>query len=161
MRQRVTVLALCVCLSVCVSVCVCLSVCLSVEWIVRQMGVVHIFHCIDDSVIVGPLKDEQCEHGSLSLMQACDNLGRDNLGLFIADDKTKGPSTCLTVLGIEFDTDAMVLQLHGEKLERLRSPLATWRGKKLGQRRDLESLAGMLQHTSRVVQPGRTFMRCI
>ena len=44
-------------------------------------------------------------------------------------------------VGIEFDTEAMVLRLPQEKLERQRSLLATWRGRSSYLRRELESLA--------------------
>ena len=53
----------------------------------------------------------------------------------------------------------MSLRLPDEKLERLRSLLVSWRGQDSHTRKELESLAGMLQHASRVVRPGRTFMR--
>ena len=92
-----------------------------------------------------------------SAIQGCDPC----LGVVVADDKTEGPSTRLTVLGIEFDTEAMVLRLPQEKLERQRSLLATWRGWSSYLRRELESLAGVLQHASKVVRPGRSFMRRI
>ena len=116
----------------------------------------NIFHYIDDFVIVGRPDETQCESGLRSLIQAC-----ENLGFVVADDKTEGPSTRLTVLGIEFDTEAMVLRLPQEKLERQRSLLATWRGRSSYLRRQLESLAVVLQHASKVVRPGRSFMRRI
>ena len=115
----------------------------------------QIFHYIDDFIIVGPPNNDQCEFGLLP-KQAC-----ENLGVLIAEDKTEGPSTCLTILGIEFDTEIMVLRLPSEKLERLQSLLAAWQRKGSCQRADLESLAGMLQHASKVVRPGRIFMRRI
>ena len=128
----------------------------ALEWIIRNGGVELIFHYIDDFVVLGPPQSEACERGLLSLIQTC-----ASLGLIVADEKTEGPSTCLTVLGIEFDTVAMELRLPREKLSRLHSLLHIWHGKKSGTRRDLESLAGTLQHASKVVQPGRIFIRRI
>ena len=64
----------------------------------------HIFHYSDDFVIIGRPDKTQCESGLRPLMQAC-----KNVGFVVADDNTQGPSTCLTVLGIEFDAEAMVL----------------------------------------------------
>ena len=78
----------------------------ALEWIVRSSGVDHICHYIDDFVIVGRPDETQCESGLRSLIQAC-----ENLGVVVSDDKTESPSTRLTVLGIEFDTEAMVLGL--------------------------------------------------
>ena len=70
-------------------------------------------------------------------------------------------ATRLTVLGIEIDTLAMQLRLPSEKLQRLRDLLGEWRGRRAGRRNYLESLVGMLQHASRVVHTGRTFVRRI
>ena len=83
----------------------------------------------------------QCEFGLLTLRQAS-----QNLGLMLAVDKTEGPSTRLTVLGIEVDSMAMTLRLPEEELVKLRALLAEWQGRKSGLRRDLESLVGQLQH---------------
>ena len=88
------------------------------------------------------------------LIQTC-----DHLGVIIAPEKTEGPASSLTVLGIEIDTMVMELRLPGEKTERLRTLLLVWHGRRSGQRRDLESVVGMLQHASKVVRPGRIFLR--
>ena len=125
----------------------------ALEWLVKSRGVEHIFHYIDDFVVVGPSLSNACKHSLRTLTQTC-----ENLGLLVAHEKTEGPSTRLTVLGIEFDTELMELRLPAEKLERLASLLAIWRGRGSGPRRDLESLAGILQHAC---SPGRIFMRRI
>ena len=96
----------------------------------------------------------QCEFGLLILRQAS-----QNLGLMLAEDKTEGPSTHLTVLGIEVDSMAMTLRVPEEKLVKLRALLAEWR--KSGMRRDLESLVDQLQHACKVVRLGRCFLRRI
>ena len=85
----------------------------------------------------------------------------DSLGVIVASRKTEGPSTCLTVLGIEIDTNALELHLPVKKLEQLADLLAQWRGRRSGSRVGLESLAGLLQHACKVVRPGRTFTRRI
>ena len=48
----------------------------------------------------------------------------------MAPHMTEGPSTCITVLGIEFDTQAMELRLPTDKLQRLGNLLAQWQGKR-------------------------------
>ena len=82
----------------------------ALEWVVRQAGVRHFFHYIHDFVIIGPPPSPQCDFGLLTLRQAS-----QNLGLKLAEDKTEGPSTRLTVLGIEVDAIAMTLLLPEEK----------------------------------------------
>lgn len=126
----------------------------ALEWVVRQAGVKYIFHYIDDFIIVGPPGDSQCEEGLRALQQTA-----HNLGVVLAEDKTEGPATQLTILGIEVDSVAMTLCLPVEKLQRLRTLLAEWQGRKSGLRRELESLVGQLQHASKVVRAGRCFMR--
>lgn len=48
-----------------------------------------------------------------------------------------------------------------EKLQRIRSSVREWAGKKACKRKELESLLGYLQHAATVVRPGRTFVRRI
>jgi hypothetical protein len=48
--------------------------------------------------------------------------------LILEEDKTEGPSTRLTVLGIEVDSTAMTLRLPEEKLVKLRALLTEWQG---------------------------------
>ena len=130
----------------------------ALEWVASQRTVngTRIFHYIDDFVVVGPPRSDTCASSLLAVTQTC-----DNLGVLIAPEKTEGPTTRITVLGIEFDTLEMVLRLPDDKLERVGRTLSTWRGRRSGTRRDLESLAGTLQNACSVVRPGRFFMRRI
>ena len=75
------------------------------------------------------------------------------------EDKTEGPATRLTVLGIEFDSLAMVLRLPADKLQRHQSLLTEWHTRCSGRRGELESLVGIMQHASKVVRHGRCFLR--
>ena len=77
--------------------------------------------------------------------------------MMVAHDKTEGPSTCLTILGIEVDSVAMELRLPNDKLERLSGLLSLRHRRTAGYCRDVELLAGLLQHASHVVRPGRIF----
>ena len=81
------------------------------------------------------------------------------LGLPIAPEKVEGPSTTITFLGIEIDSVAQVLRLPDKKLNRLRGMLAEWEGRRSATKHQLQSLIGHLSHASKVVKPGRTFMR--
>ena len=60
--------------------------------------------------------------------------------------KLEGPSTVLTFLGIEMDTVAMSLRLPAEKLTELRGLVARWEERSFCTMKELESLAGNLQH---------------
>ena len=104
-------------------------------------------------MVLGPPDSKVCSNNLFTLSQTC-----SKLGVILAKEKTEGPATCLTVLGIEV---AMELRLPPEKLTQLAGLLEAWHGRKTGIRHDLESLVGMLQHASKVVHPGRIFLRRI
>ena len=124
------------------------------EWCIRQQGVEGIDHYLDDFVTFGPPDSEVCRENLGTIRRVC-----AGLGVPLAAEKTEGPSSCLTFLGIEIDTRAGVLRLPAEKLSRLCSTLRRWTGRKTCRRRQLESLIGQLQHAAQVVRPGRSFLR--
>ena len=53
--------------------------------------------------------------------------------------KTEGPVTAMVFLGIELDTEARIVRLPEEKLQR---EIRQWRGKKVCMKRELLSLIG-------------------
>ena len=124
------------------------------EWHLRWLGVRHVFHYLDDFLIAGPPGSPKCAAALKSL-----DVAFSSLGVPLAEHKRDGPTTCLTYLGIEVDTVAGQLRLPAEKLERLRTLLQEWGDRKVCQRRELESLIGVLSHAAKVVRSGRTFLR--
>ena len=128
----------------------------AVEWIVRQQGVDLIFHYLDDFLLVGNPHTGECAI-HLSLLRSV----FDYLGIPVASEKLEGPATRLTFLGIEIDTKEMTLRLPMTKLAELQDLVSTWMGKKSCLKRELQSLAGKLQHACKVVRLGRTFLRRI
>ena len=72
-------------------------------------------------------------------------------------EKLEGPSTTLPFLGVEIDTSKMEIRLPGEKLHRIRQELSTWMGKKATKRHIL-ALIGLLQHASKVIPCGCSFV---
>ena len=79
----------------------------------------------------------------------------------VAKDKLKGPANALTFLVIELDihVEQMVLRLPPEKLIELRALLTKWQSLRYCRTSELKSLVGKLQHASKVIRPGRTFLR--
>ena len=126
----------------------------AVEWVLRQAGVVNICHYLDDFLIMGPADSPTCAH-DLSRLLRC----LEWLGFPVAEEKVEGPASRLTFLGIEIDADALVLRLPGEKLSALRSLILLWAGRRWCRKRELQSLAGKLQHVCSVVRPGKSFLR--
>ena len=96
----------------------------------------------------------------------------EDLGIPIAEEKTEGPTTTLTFLGITIDSHAQQLRLPQEKLQELLQRINHWMGnrrsqgtgrrpRRSGTKRDLLSLIGLLNHAATVVRPGRTFLRSL
>lgn len=77
----------------------------------------------------------------------------------VAWDKLKGPTPRLTFLGFELDSITWEIRLQEAKLEELQDLVKGWLNRRLCTRQELESLVGRLAQASRVIRPGKTFMR--
>ena len=75
----------------------------------------------------------------------------ESLGVPIAQEKLVPPSSVLTFLDIELDSQQRQLRLHADKLSRLQRTSITWSGQR--------SLLGYLNHAATVVKPGCSFVR--
>ena len=124
------------------------------HWYLRKAGICYIEHYLNDFIIVAPPHAQLCQHHLTLLLQVC-----RHLGVPIAMHKTEGPSTQLTFLGIDIDTEEGQLRLPTDKLSRLMSSLQEWENRKWCIRKDLESLIGLLNHACKVVRSGRSILR--
>ena len=93
------------------------------EWYLGSRGIRHLAHYLDDFIVTGP---PRCVDALATLDGVC-----SQLGIPLAHHKRDGPTTCLTFLGIEVDTEAAELRLPQAKLERLRSLLEDWGDRKV------------------------------
>ena len=80
-----------------------------------------IHHYLDDYIIIAPPHLDQCSRELQLLLSEC-----NRQGIPIAPQKTCGPTTCLTFLGIEINTEVVELRLPDDKLQRLQSILQEW-----------------------------------
>ena len=87
----------------------------ALEWIVKQQGARILLHYLENFIAVGPPDSPVC--GS-NMQKLCDTCAE--LGVPVATEKTMGPTTCLTVLGIKVDTDLLELHLPQEKVQRVK-----------------------------------------
>ena len=126
----------------------------ALEFMIRQKGVEDIGHYLDDFVVLGPPGSEVCGTG----LQVAMGMSEE-AGLPVAPHKTMGPATVIPFLGIEIDSEKMELRLPTEKLKKLKELLSSWRRRKQGSKKELQSLAGHLNHACKVVRPGRRFVR--
>ena len=121
--------------------------------IVQKRGVSHCLHYLDDFLTIGPPHISTCQHNLDTLKSVC-----EELGVPLALEKLEGPSTSLTFLGVILDTTRMEIRLPEDKLKRILGELSSWIGKKKATRRQILSLVGLLQHATKVVKYGRSFV---
>ncbi len=123
-------------------------------WAMQCEGIVNCLHYLDDFLFWGPPLSQECGRALQRAAALC-----ERLGLPVAPHKTVGPTTTLTFLGIEMDSEAQLLRLPADKLDRLRQTLARWGSKRHATKHELQVLLGVLSHAAAVVRPGRTFIR--
>ena len=140
------------------------------EWILRHnYGLNFLLHYLDDFNTLGPPNSPACQYNldtciqlfkdwHIPLHPACIQLFKD-WHIPLHPDKVEGPSTCLTVLGIELDSLALQGRLPRDKIERIVAPLEFWPVKLLCSKKGLESLIGALHHACKVISQGHTFIR--
>ena len=125
------------------------------EWILRHnYGLNFLSHYLDDFYTMGPPNSPACQNN----LDTC-------LWLFrvwhipLHPNKVEGPSTCLTVLGIELDSITLQACLPRDKFESIVALLESWSVKRHCSWKELESLIGTLHHACKVIPQGRTFIR--
>ena len=106
-------------------------------------------HYLDHFLVLGPAGSDCCEEALATCLQLC-----QELGVPVAPHKTEGPSTSIAFIGIVIDTERSVLRLPSDKLSRLRSLVAEWKGKKSCRKHHLLFLIAQLQHACKVVRVG-------
>ena len=129
-------------------------------WVVHSQGFTSSLHYLDDFLFLGHPNSPRCK--LLFSHHLC-----EELGVKVGNKKTEEPSTILTFLGIEIDTQRQELRLPQDKLTSLTALLDKWMRRfsthttprLTGTKRDLVSLIGVLNHADSVVCPGRTFLR--
>ena len=126
----------------------------SFTWALYCRGIRYVMHYLDDFLLIGP-------PGTNEASSAAELATRtfEHLGVPIALDKTEGPSTCITYLGIVVDTNALQLRLPEPKLRRVQLLLQEWWDKRSCTRKELERLLGHLSHAAIIIRPGRIFLR--
>ncbi len=128
----------------------------ALAFMIKQKGVKGLDHYLDDFSIVGDPKSPECSQSLRISLETC-----EQTGFSVKQEKTEGPTTRMIILGVELDSELLQLRLPQDKLEKLRELVATWRKKKACTKRELQSLAGHLNHACKVIRPGRRFLRGI
>lgn len=121
-----------------------------------HLGIQLVIHYVDDFLLIAPAGDHA---GAQAQRVAVETLCAD-IGAPIEHKKTVGPAVRLDFLGIDLDTDAMTMHLSDKRVASLRGLLADMG--KTGRTctfTDITSLVGKLQFATRVIRPGRAFLR--
>ena len=80
------------------------------------------------------------------------------LGLQLATEKTQGPSTSITFLGIELDPIKQSSRLPEDKLEVLKDHIGRLIESRKVSLKELQEMVGHLNFACKVVAPGRAFL---
>ena len=122
----------------------------AVEWIAQEkLHIDHILHLLDDFFIVSPCHDLCKQQLDLFLMFC------HYLGIPMAPKKTIGPSSTISLAGIELDSVLMEAWLPPDKLVKCHDLIASFLRRRKITLREVQSLTGLLNFASTVVVPGR------
>ena len=126
----------------------------SLKWILEhKFNVQNIVKYLDDFLFIANTKSE-CQRALKAFTHLC-----SDIGVPLAPHKTIEPTNIITFLGIELDSISMYARLPIEKLNRYTQEIESFITKNKITLRELKSLIGMLQFATRVVTPGRPFLR--
>ena len=123
------------------------------SWSITQRGCTFIIHYLDDFLTIDPPGSSACLHNLDLIKETC-----KNLGVLLAMEKMEGPTTSLTFLGVVLDMAKSEIRLPEDKFLRIRQEISNWLGKRKATKRQILSLMGLLQHATKVVKPGRSFV---
>ena len=119
----------------------------------KQLQIPRIVHVLDDFLIIVESEREAKDQLArfITLCGTC--------GIPIASDKTEGPATMLTFLGIDLDVRRALAILPRDKVLRCSQMLQNAISKKIITLHALQSLLGFLNFTCRTTVPGQAFLR--
>ena len=104
-------------------------------------------HYLDDYVVVTSADLGVARKALSDSLEVCEATGSP-----VAEEKTEGLATEITLLGVELDSVNMQLRLPSDKLRQLREVVGKWRKRKACRKRELQSLAGHLCYACKVVR---------
>ena len=83
----------------------------ALTWALYQRGIKYLLQYLDDFLFLG---SPHTEEAAMAMQLALHIF--NHVGVLVAAEKTEGPSTCITFLGIVIDTVSYQLQLPEEKV---------------------------------------------
>ncbi|VDI21629.1 Hypothetical predicted protein [Mytilus galloprovincialis] len=128
----------------------------ALHWILTSsFGISNVSHLLDDFVFVSKASSKACDYALHSFLKLC-----KTIGVPIKHEKTRFPTTVLTIYGIEIDSNEMIARLPSDKIEKIYDDmLVSVKRRRSVTLRDLQSLIGLLNFACSVIIPGRAFLR--
>ena len=111
-------------------------------------------HYLDDFLFGGKRGTNQ----SLNIMSTFKCIMLE-LGVPVAEDKTEGPTRKNCFLGLEIDSEEMVIRILMSKIIEIQAKIASAPGKEKVTLKNMQSLIGSLNFACQAVKPGRPFCR--
>ena len=131
----------------------------AISWIHQRLGLEtdseQFFNSINYSDDIGGC--EQSKERAFQSYLALANLLKE-LGLAESVKKAHEPSKSMPYLGVNFDTEKMVMSIPPEKITEVREELDLWLRKSTATKKGLQQLLGKLFWVSRCVKYSRGFM---
>ena len=129
----------------------------ALEWVLRQRGVRCVLHYLDDFLIFGAPHSDECAQALAITLSTC-----SELGIPLAHDKTEGPTTELTFLGVLLNSVSSSVSLPQDKLRMVRNLIQHFVGLRVVRdARAFESLLGHLVHVTKVCPLGKAFLNSL
>ena len=131
----------------------------ALTWILRRLGLECADGCeysccnyVDD---IGGVESTKAR-----AVEAFEKLGwlMEDLGLEESVEKAEPPTTCITYLGVQFDSIAMTMSVPPEKLTEIKAEIRLWLKRTTICKKELQSLLGKLFWIAKVVTYARAFM---
>ena len=108
------------------------------QWILQNWALIDfLLHYLDDFFLTGPPESDICQNNSSKAEMLC-----AELGVPLAEEKTVGPSTVITFLGIELTPIKFEARLPQDKLLKAKQSVKFWISIRSATKRKLLSLTG-------------------
>jgi len=129
-----------------------------IEWVVKkEASTDNVTHYMDDFFLVG-LSDENKQNSCAQLVSRFEGVC-EKLGVPLAKDKSVGPVSKITYLGLEIDAANQLVAVPHEKLIKIKSKVDALLSASEVTLRELQSVIGSLSFICKAVSPGRAFLR--
>ena len=127
------------------------------EWLMRTSGgMPDVLHYIDDFWWAASKTTNACAVTLAYMRALC-----ADLGVPLAEEKTEGPTTKLTFLGIDLDSELQTISIPAAKVKEIQDLFIVYTSRKHATKREILSICGQLSFATKCIPAGRIFLRRI